>query len=433
MHICEKGKFEMNISCDLSRHPCFNAAVKGSYGRVHLPVAPHCNIRCNYCNRKYDCVNESRPGVTSALLSPLQASLYMEKVLERETRIAVAGIAGPGDPFANPEKTLQTLRLVREKYPDILLCLSTNGLQIAGYLDEVAEIGVSHVTITVNAVDPQIGQKIYSWVRDGKVIYRGLQGAELLLDRQIAAIKGLKSRSVTVKVNTIVVPSVNDRHVEEVARAMAGLGVDVLNCMPMHPNRDTPFEDIEEPCGEMIEEIRARAGRYLPQMRHCTRCRADAVGLLGEDRSDELRGCLTQCAGHTPGLSGRPYVAVATMEGILVNQHLGEAYRLQIWSKTEKGFHCIGERMAPEPGGGPLRWKELAETLKDCRAVLVAGIGENPVNALAQAGIEPIEISGFIEPALAAVYSGRSLNVFKVRRRGCCSNGPGCPGSGEGC
>ncbi len=423
----------MNISCDLSRHPCFNAAVKGSYGRVHLPVAPHCNIRCNYCNRKYDCVNESRPGVTSALLSPLQASLYMEKVLERETRIAVAGIAGPGDPFANPEKTLQTLRLVREKYPDILLCLSTNGLQIAGYLDEVAEIGVSHVTITVNAVDPQIGQKIYSWVRDGKVIYRGLQGAELLLDRQIAAIKGLKSRSVTVKVNTIVVPSVNDRHVEEVARAMAGLGVDVLNCMPMHPNRDTPFEDIEEPCGEMIEEIRARAGRYLPQMRHCTRCRADAVGLLGEDRSDELRGCLTQCAGHTPGLSGRPYVAVATMEGILVNQHLGEAYRLQIWSKTEKGFHCIGERMAPEPGGGPLRWKELAETLKDCRAVLVAGIGENPVNALAQAGIEPIEISGFIEPALAAVYSGRSLNVFKVRRRGCCSNGPGCPGSGEGC
>ena len=107
----------MNISRDLSRHPCFNAAVKGSYGRVHLPVAPHCNIRCNYCNRKYDCVNESRPGVTSAVLSPLQASLYMEKVLERETRIAVAGIAGPGDPFANPEETLQTLRLVREKFP----------------------------------------------------------------------------------------------------------------------------------------------------------------------------------------------------------------------------------------------------------------------------------------------------------------------------
>jgi nitrogen fixation protein NifB len=422
----------MNIARDLSRHPCFNAAVKGSYGRVHLPVAPHCNIRCNYCNRKVDCVNESRPGVTSAVLSPLQAARYVEKILEREPRIAVAGIAGPGDPFANPEETLGTMRLIRERFPHILLCLSTNGLGIGGHLDEIAEIGVSHVTITVNAVDPQIGQKIYSWVREGKIVYRGLKGAQLLLSRQIAAIEGLKRRGITVKVNTIVVPSVNDRHVEEVARAMADLGVDILNCMAMHPNMDTPFEDIEEPGKQMIEDIQATAGRYLPQMRHCARCRADAVGLLGEDRTEELRGCLSQCAGHSPDLVERPHVAVATMEGILVNQHLGEAYRLQIWSRTKEGFHCIGERMAPEPGGGILRWKELAETLKDCRAVLVAGIGQNPADVLTKAGIEPIEISGFIEPALAAVYSGRGLNEFKARRRGC-SQGSGCSGSGDGC
>ena len=422
----------MNISRDFSRHPCFNAEAKGSYGRVHLPVAPQCNIRCNYCNRKYDCVNESRPGVTSAVLSPVQAARYVEKILEREPRISVAGIAGPGDPFANPEETLGTMRLLRERFPHILLCLSSNGLGIGGYLDEIAEIGVSHVTITVNAVDPQIGQKIYSWVRDAKVIYRGLKGAELMLRRQIAAIEGLKSRNITVKVNTIVVPSINDHHVEEVARTMAGLGVDILNCMAMHPNKDTPFEDIEEPGKQMMEDIQAKAERYLPQMRHCTRCRADAVGLLGEDRTDELRGCLSECAGHSPDQASRPYVAVATMEGILVNQHLGEAYRLQIWSKTEDGFHCVGERMAPEPGGGILRWKELAETLKDCRAVLVAGIGESPADTLTKAGIEPIEISGFIEPALAAVYSGRGLNGFKIRRRGC-GQGAGCSGTGDGC
>ncbi|MEM5785931.1 MAG: radical SAM protein, partial [Syntrophobacteraceae bacterium] len=184
----------MKMTRDLGRHPCFNASVKGRYGRVHLPVAPHCNIKCNYCNRKYDCVNESRPGVTSAVLSPPQACRYLEQVLEREPRIAVAGIAGPGDPFATPDETLRTMRLAREKFPDLLLCLATNGLGIGNYLDEVAEIQVSHVTITVNAVDPGIGQKIYSWVRDGKVIYRGLKGAEILLERQISAIEGLKSR-----------------------------------------------------------------------------------------------------------------------------------------------------------------------------------------------------------------------------------------------
>src|SRR6056297_2047831 len=142
---------------DTSKHPCFNKASSGDCGRVHLPVAPKCNIQCNYCNRKYDCVNESRPGVSSGVLGPAQAVLYMEKVLEKEPRITVAGIAGPGDPFANPEETLGTMRLLREKYPDLILCLATNGLGLKPeYIDEIARIGVSHVTVTINAIDPEI-------------------------------------------------------------------------------------------------------------------------------------------------------------------------------------------------------------------------------------------------------------------------------------
>jgi len=91
----------MNISRDLSRHPCFNGAVKGSYGRVHLPVAPRCNIRCNYCNRKYDCVNESRPGVTSALLSPVQQARYLmyNQSLMREARSIKRGGPVETGPF----------------------------------------------------------------------------------------------------------------------------------------------------------------------------------------------------------------------------------------------------------------------------------------------------------------------------------------------
>ena len=40
---------------------------------MHVAVAPACNIQCNYCNRKYDCANESRPGVVSETLTPDQA------------------------------------------------------------------------------------------------------------------------------------------------------------------------------------------------------------------------------------------------------------------------------------------------------------------------------------------------------------------------
>jgi nitrogen fixation protein NifB len=143
----------MNLERDASRHPCFNKAASGHCGRVHLPVAPKCNIRCNYCDRKHDCVNESRPGVSSAVLTPPQALAYMKEVLEREPRITVAGIAGPGDPMANWAETRHTLELLKEHYPHLLFCLSTNGLALPDHVDELAEVGATHVTVTINAVD----------------------------------------------------------------------------------------------------------------------------------------------------------------------------------------------------------------------------------------------------------------------------------------
>ncbi len=414
-------------------HPCFNAGVKGQFGRVHLPVAPKCNILCNYCDRKFDCVNESRPGVTSAVLAPAQAIAYLEQVLAAEPRITVAGIAGPGDPFANPEETMETLRLIRQRFPELLLCLATNGLGIAPYLDELAELQVSHVTVTVNTVDPEIGARIYSWVRDGKKVHRGRRAAEVLLARQLEAIAGLKARGIVVKVNTIIIPGINDHHVEAVARKMRELGVDLLNCMPVYPNADSPFGNIPEPGAAAMAAIQAEAEEFLPQMRHCTRCRADAVGLLDADRSEELRGCLTGCARTAPAAAAeRPYVAVASMEGVLVNLHLGEADSFQIWGPKGNGFRLLEERPAPPPGLGDQRWWDLAEVLRDCRAVLVSALGGTPEAILTESGVVPVEMSGFIEAGLSRIYSGEPLTSLKGRKGGltrACSG----KGLGKGC
>jgi nitrogen fixation protein NifB len=286
------------------------------------------------------------------------------------------------------------------------------------------------VTITVNAVDPEVGRKVYSWARDGKVLYRGLQAAELLLERQLAAITALKSLGVTVKVNTIIIPGINDHHVGDVARKMAALGVDVLNLMPVYPNTDTPFADIPEPLPAQMALLREEAEEFLPQMRHCTRCRADAVGLLDADRGEELRGCLSACASRVPASADKPYVAVATKEGMLVNLHLGEAPSFQIWENNGQGFKLVAARPAPPAGGGDQRWWDLAATLKDCRAVLVSALGKTPRAILEDAGIHPLEISGFIELGLQAVYDGGSVEHLKGRSQGLAKS---CPGSGRGC
>ena len=227
----------------------------------------------------------------------------------------------------------------------------------------------------------------------------------------------------------------NDEHVPEIARKMAELGVDLHNCMPMYPNAGTPFEHILEPSPERMDAIRKSAREHVPQMLHCTRCRADAVGLIDSDRAAEFLGCLSFCANSLPGADERPYVAVASLEGVLVNQHLGEAFRLLIWARDDNGFRLVEERDTPEPGGGPKRWEELAKTLGDCRAVLVSAIGEAPRRALTAAGILPVEMNGFIEMGLEAVYSGRSPAQLKARRRrGCgCGQGQSCGGDGSGC
>lgn len=419
------------LNYDVSHHPCFNSKARHRFARVHLPVAPKCNIQCNFCNRKYDCANEGRPGVTSAILSPGQAVRYLEKVVAAEPRTSVVGIAGPGDPFAEPKLTMDTLTRVRERFPKMMLCVASNGFKLPDHVKSLAEVGVSHVTVTINAVDPKIASEIYAWVRDGNVIYRGEEAAQRLIEKQLEAVRRLKEEGIIVKVNSIIIPGINDRHIPHVAEIVARCGADLLNCIPLFPAQGSSFEGLSEPTPETVAEIRSLSSVHLPQMEHCSRCRADAVGFLGQTMDPAVHERLHTFAALPidPG-DHRPYIAVASLEGILVNQHLGEAEHFLIYEKTHSGYRFVERRPAPERGGGAERWHTMADTLKDCRAILVSAAGETPKDLLATRGIRVVEMEGLIEDGLEAVYQG--LDTRRLRRRspsGC----EGCKGSGTGC
>ena len=412
-------------------HPCFDVEARHTHARVHLPVAPKCNISCNYCNRKFDCVNESRPGVSSAILSPYQAVEYLKELDAHLPNLSVIGIAGPGDPFANAEETLETMRLANEAFPEKIFCLSTNGLNLKPYIDRIAEYNVTHVTITINAIDPEIGGQIYAWVRDNKVIYRGRAAAELMISRQLEAIPLLKAKGITVKINSVIVPGVNDKHVEEVAKMVASLGADVMNCIPILPTKDTAFEDVDKPSASMMTNLRKEVKEHIGLMTHCARCRADAAGLLGHDfegTNDMLKEYSMRPLKPT---EDRPYTAVATREGALVNMHLGEAETLYIFKQTQNGFQFIEERVTPEPGCGDDRWKLLAETLKDCRAMLIEGVGSKPLKILQNSGIRVIQMTGIIDEGLEGVYMNKEVKSVKMPDAFKC--GDTCRGTAVGC
>ena len=416
----------------MEEHPCFNKDVMHTNARVHLPVASKCNIQCNYCNRKYDCINESRPGVTSSMLTPKQAVEYLRAINTRIDNLKVIGIAGPGDPFANPVETMETLRLCHNAFPEKIFCLSTNGLDLEPYIDEIAELGVSHVTITINAVDPNITAKIYKWVRAGRHVYRGIEGARILMERQLACIPKLHARGIIVKINSIIVPDVNDEHIPEVAKKCKELGADIINCIPMLPTKDTPFEYLGEPDKTMIFRTRTNASRYLPLMGHCARCRADAAGLLGHDLKDSCILLQEYASRPDNDVTDRPYVAVATNEGLLVNLHLGESSELYIYEQSPKGYKFVERRTAPSSGYGDQRWIEMAHLLHDCRALLVSGVGENPRVILESCGVHLIEMTGLIDEGLEGIYNNRPIRSISKREVSGCGHGK-CGGSREGC
>ena len=344
----------------------------------------------------------------------------------------MVGIAGPGDPFANSVETLETLHLVRERHPEMMLCVATNGLALAGYVDELADLKVSHITVTVNAVDTAVAEKIYAWVRLKRKVYRGVDAAQLIFENQKEAIRRLKAKDIIVKINTVIIPGINDDHVVEIARQMADMKVDIFNAIPMYHVAGTPFADIVPLPHEKVERLRNAAGSYLPQMSHCSRCRADAAGMVGEKQNDEIMNLL-QRASLPHQSTERPYVAIASMEGVFVNQHLGEAAGLWIFGMDDGKAVLIDRRPTPPSGGGAERWKAMALLLHDCNTVLTSGIGPYPLAILEASGIYVVVMEGLAKEGVEATLTGKAIPKILLRKAGHCGIGQLCSGSGMGC
>lgn len=272
-----------------SKHPCYSPQSQHSHARMHLPVAPACNIQCNYCNRLYDCVNESRPGVTSEILNPDQALAKIGLVIKKIPNLAVIGIAGPGDALANWPAVRATLVGVKQAYPELILCLSTNGLLLPRLAEELVAIGVRHVTVTVNSVDACIGEQIYHHVDWEGVRLRGKAAAELLIEQQLSGLHRLSKADVLIKVNIVMIPGINDSHIPLVVKTVKNAGASLTNIMPLIPASGSAFSHLPQTSHKEINRMRDGCASILPQMRHCQQCRADAIGLLTQDRAAEFR------------------------------------------------------------------------------------------------------------------------------------------------
>jgi len=387
--------FRKEIQEKIAQHPCYSKNAH-QYARMHLPVAPACNIQCHYCNRKYDCSNESRPGVVSNLIDPYGALKQFRAIKQRVPNLSVVGIAGPGDALANPKATFAALKLIKEDDPHVQLCISTNGLMLVDYIDDLVNVGVRHLTITINCIDATIGAKIYPWVFFNHQRLRGHKAANTLITRQLEGLEAASKAGLLIKVNTVLIPGINDHHIEAVSNKISQLGAMLHNIMPLisDPKHGTYFGIMKQraPTEQEIELARNQSVFTMPQMTHCQQCRADAVGTLDG-------GCSSPTDINTDKHTYRIAVAcTANEDSGIIQTHFGYADQFNIYqySHHDGRFYHTETRIASKYCSGAdecideLDYKEtLIDSISDCDEIVCSRIGISPWRKLEKAGVVP--------------------------------------------
>ncbi|MGX9120451.1 nitrogenase cofactor biosynthesis protein NifB [Mesorhizobium sp. BHbsci] len=428
-------------------HPCYSEEAHHYFARMHVSVAPACNIQCNYCNRKFDCANESRPGVVSEKLTPDQAVRKVIAVANEVPQLSVLGIAGPGDACFDWHKTKATFERIANEIPDLKLCISTNGLALPDHVAELCDMNVDHVTITINMVDPEVGARIYPWIFYKHRRYTGVEAARILHERQMLGLEMLTARGILTKINSVMIPGVNDEHLIEVNKWVKERGAFLHNIMPLISNREHGTHyGLTGQRGPKAMELKALQDRLeggAKLMRHCRQCRADAVGLLGDDRgqeftlgqiSDEVtydasrrdayrevvareRGDRAVAKSEATELvkgagSGKSLlVAVASKGGGRVNAHFGHAREFQVYEASPKGISLVGHRTVEQyclgGWGEDATLEGVIAALEGIDVVLCAKIGDCPKAQLRGAGIRAMDDYGYehIETAISTVYA----------------------------
>lgn len=263
----------------MTQHPCFNNEAHYRVGRVHLPIAPRCNIQCNFCERNMCAtLTIQHPGWTAKLLSVAEAVDLIRSVMRSKQAdyFFVVGVAGPGDPLAN-DQTFEALGLIHKEYPHLLKCMSTNGLLLEDKLTNIIDVGIRALTVTINAADSQVGKSIYSWVSYDGTVYHGEEAASLLLAKQFSGIRKAVDAHLAIKVNTVLIPGVNDGQMLKLAMRIKEAGAKIMNIMPLIPSGK--MKNRPSPSCDELRKARRECEKIIRQFRRCEQCRADVMYL----------------------------------------------------------------------------------------------------------------------------------------------------------
>ncbi len=339
-------------------------------------------------------------------------------------------IEGPGDPLASPESSLRILSLLERHHPDVRTGLVIDGPLLGEYADEFAALGLSRLTIRLDAASPRSAERFVSGaLHRGDVLDRPAAAA-LWLDELGRAFEIARRAGLATTACTTLVPTWNDDEIETLARHAArggALRIDVvapaLDGIPalrgLHPTArelDAARRAARRAFNDELGAIGADASETTYEHLAPTRFRdvdrdaLDEVDVLSTlpdpDGAREREGT------HLP--RRRPQVvAVATRDGTLVDLPLGDARRLHLYAVGEASLRLLGTRdLPPAPGrrtDGVGHAPRFLQAINGCRALVATAFSSRALTLLRAVGIRPIATGGRIDEVLDRVARGTVL------------------------
>lgn len=201
-----------------------------------IPVAPACNLMCNFCSKDSDCVcNGNSPQFLSKSMTPRQAVNYAILSTLHNKRIKAIKISGPGEPLFNSQ-TFEVLKRLNIELPEYILSVSTNGLILKDKVQELCSLNVKRVEVSINGFKKSVVRNLCSRIiLDNYVIINSDRMADTLINAQKDGIKECINKGIDVKVNTIYIPKVNDSEIFDLAHKCRSMGVKSMRVISSKP------------------------------------------------------------------------------------------------------------------------------------------------------------------------------------------------------
>jgi nitrogen fixation protein NifB len=261
-------------------HPCWAQTRVNLWERIHLPIAPLCNLQCNFCDHATNTCHTFGPGVCERLMGEDDAWRVLQKEAKNRQNLHIIGISGPGEPLYNVQ-VFSFLERIQNSDMYFRICLSTNGVLLAQKAGLLKELGADVVSVSMSTIIPDTCALIYKWANVDGEILTGRKMGELIVSRQLEGIREATSEGIRVKVNSILIPAINTSEMSMLAEAIADSGALLQNIVPLTPRGE--MTSIRRPTTDEIDLARRESAAYIQQFVHCRQCRSDVVGIPGCD------------------------------------------------------------------------------------------------------------------------------------------------------